>query len=63
MIAKKATFESAKEVWEFGRTLGFVCEGDEEEVSKVVHGLEVAAAHLNRCEGSGGKKDGEGQLR
>ncbi|KAL2319438.1 hypothetical protein Fmac_028407 [Flemingia macrophylla] len=37
LIYKKATVESAKEVWDFGRTLGLVCEGDEEEVTNAIH--------------------------
>jgi hypothetical protein len=36
MISKKASADYAKEVWDFGRTLGLVCEGDEEEVALAI---------------------------
>ncbi|KAL2318697.1 hypothetical protein Fmac_032573 [Flemingia macrophylla] len=50
MISKKATIESVKEVWDFGRTLGLVCEDDEEEVINTIRCQEVRDAENKKEE-------------
>lgn len=41
MIANKEPLESAKEVWEFGKKLGMVSKGNEEEVVSKLEKMEV----------------------